>query len=106
VTTRHQALTPRTVEEPTDKAALRIEASHGESHVDVLMEVRPEDGSGLASMFAGIGGAVAVAVGGPAITLWAAHAASIAPDWACGLAVTQVILAGFMAKSYRHRPTK
>jgi hypothetical protein len=103
---KSRASLPVTVEEPTNRASLIIQASHGESSMNVALQVPPEDGGGLVSMCIGIGGSSVVGVGGPALTLWAAHAASFGPGWAWTLAAAQLGLAGFIARVYRHRPTK
>jgi hypothetical protein len=97
-----RAITPGIGEDPTNKAVLELEVCRGESRVAVGLEVPPEDGSGLVAMCTGMVSASVVAVGGPAVTLWAAHIASFGPGWAWSLAVAQLVLARELAvRSYR-----
>lgn len=105
--TEPRVITPGTDEEPTDKAFLEIEICHGENRIIVGLGVSPEDGSRLVAMCAGTVSASVVAIGGPAVTVWAAHAASIGTGWAWSLALAQLVLARELAvRSYRRRHKK
>lgn len=99
-----RAVSPDTAEEPTPSADLQIKVVHSEKGLAVGLRVSQREGSGLVGACTGIGAAAMVGVGGPAVTIWAAHMTSFGPGWTCALVVvTTLALARAIAMmSSRH----
>ena len=82
-------------ERPTEKASLEIKIIRASSELDLGLQLPGEEGPGLMN--------ACIAFGGPAGTLHAAHVAGLGPNWACGLAAAQLVLAGVLAIRSRQR---
>jgi hypothetical protein len=92
-----RAVSPDIAEEPTPSADLQIKVVHSEKGLAVGLKVSQSDGSGVIGACVGLGAAVAIGVGGPAATIWAAHTAGFGPGWTCVLVATQLALARAIA---------
>jgi hypothetical protein len=91
---------PELPEDPTDKATLRIDAraDHGRS-VSLGMTVPGRDTVACATITA----STVIGIGGPAATIYEAHAAGFAPSWAACIACVQVVGAVVLGLRARHR---
>jgi hypothetical protein len=90
-----RAPSPGPEEEPTEWASLEIRVIRAGSELGFGLKLPGEDGTGLVS--------ACIAVGGPAVTLPAAHVAGLGSNWAWGLAAAQLVLAGVLAIRSRLR---
>jgi hypothetical protein len=86
---------PGSDEEPTERASLEIKVIRAGSELGFGLKLPGEESTGLLS--------ACIAVGGPAVTLPAAHMAGLGSSWAWGLAAAQLVLAGVLAIRSRLR---